>query len=165
MRLSLADFRIIKPSLVEEETNYSKIKETKLAPPSSLVTLKAIDKVLKANGETQVKTIISSTKITESAVRRALKHMIEGGDVFKTKTVPIRYALTGTSTLLDEAKGVALKGKRVASNNKTGVAGVSYSEQAKRFVTSFGRGKVWRFDTLLDAVCKRRSLELNKGLT
>lgn len=50
--------------------------------------------------------------------------------------------------------------ERLPSNNTSGVLGVSWVTAKQRFVVTHGRGKAWAFKTLLDAVCKRKSLEL-----
>lgn len=85
-----------------------------------------------------------------SVVTRFMRHY---GDLITVNSV---HTLTGTDIYLNQAKS-----KKPRSN--TGVVGVSFNKKTKCFVCSHSRGVAYTFKTLLDAVCKRRSLELSGG--
>lgn len=161
MRLDFAALTRMRPSK-EDKTPYKKHTKGVITKAAKMADIKSIEAALKEIGPMRVVELVTKTGISQAAVFRTLTQMTEKGDVFKPENTQFIYALTGTTVLLDEVNTKykdTFKGRGRQYNNKSGIAGVNFSTINKVWVTTFGRGKVWRFNNLFEAACKRKSLE------
>lgn len=102
------------------------------------------------NGAMTTSQIVQASGASLPTVLLVLKFMRNYGDVITAQGI---HTLTGSTKLFDEYKG------KVSKSN-TGVTGVSWVASTQTFHCCFGRGVNFYANNLLDAVCKRKSLEL-----
>ena len=146
-----------------KEFSYPKGKSP-LVPPGDTTVQKIIKALIKDIALT-VSELVIATGVSTPTVYRALKFMGIDGLVVSQQTstsggrAPARYNLTGVdvSGILSE---VVVNPRPMQSNNTSGITGVHFNIAAQKWIVTYGRGKNYRFDNLLDAACKRKSLEL-----
>ena len=119
-----------------------------LGIPPGYNTVKKIQDMIKSP-MTQLE-ISEESGFNRSTVGRAINHLRYEGDLISKES---HHELTGTSNLLGK-----LESTKCRSN--TGLTGVSYNKNDKKFKCSYGRYTGFNYSTLLDAACKRKSLEL-----
>ena len=147
-----------------KEFSYPKGKNP-LVPPGDTTVQKIIKALIKDIALT-VSELVIATGVSQPTVYRALGFMDRDELVVSQPTsssggrAPARYNLTGVdvSGILSE---VIVRPRPMQSNNTSGITGVHFNIAAQKWITTYGRGKNYRFDNLLDAVCKRKSLEVN----
>lgn len=100
------------------------------------------------------KEIALATGLSGPTVTLVLKFMRHYGDVESKKFV---NTPTGTTKLLVEY------GPKARPKSNTGVTGVTFVARTKTFHCCYGRKISIYYNNLLDAVCKRKSLELQHG--
>ncbi len=118
-----------------------------------------------ALGAMTISQIIKETGISQSTAYKYTSRMSDEGLINQT---PVEgtggrgaafFSLNGTdpATIPDiiHQSGVRVMQK----NNKTGITGVHFNKETCRFFATFGRGSAYPFSNLLDAACKRKSLE------
>lgn len=143
--------RLLQSFVNTKKVNKKVIDDTDLsAKKPSFKVIEKITKALNQPGTNNQITMI--TGLSYSIVSVAVRFMRHHGDIVTDGSV---HTSTGSNNLLDE-----LKVNHVRSN--TGVTGVSFNKRTNVFSCSYGRGVFLTFNNLLDAVCKRKSLELSK---
>lgn len=159
MLLNLEALNYLRPKNTGMKTDYSEVFAPK---PISKTTTEKVVTALSENGVMRVCELIKETELSHAAVYRTIKVLKLAGAVTKVSSRNSAYVLSDHISLEDELKkgrNSLYIGRRLQSNNKLGITGVSFNAVSKRFITSFGSEKTCGFDNLLDAACLRISLE------
>lgn len=165
MRLDFNAFMLMKPRTIKARTVNDESKPAKPNRPSKLTITKVMDAL---DGSTAMcaEEITNESGVSQSAVYRSIKVMKEN-KIIEVVFVPRKggrgteyFRLTGADIGNIPEKLVTKQFNRMQPNNKSGVSGVHYSKGRKRWVCTFGRDIRIICDSLFDAVCARKSLEL-----
>ena len=97
--------------------------------------------------------ITELSAVTYPVISVAIRYMIAYGDILSSGGKSKINTLTGSTKLIDELSALPHR-----SNMK--VTGVSFNTKSHLFHVSSGRSANFTFNNFLDAVCKRKSLEL-----
>lgn len=129
-----------------------KVKDEISKPTCQSVGYSTALKIVQSiSGAMTSREICNASGISQSTVSRAITHLRYAGDL---TTDGRMHTLTGTNKLLTELE-------LIKPRSNTGLTGVSFSKSNNRFQCSYGRHTFIAFDNLLDAACKRKSLENN----
>ena len=165
MRLDFNAFKLIQPNK-NNQKEFSGPKEVMPVVQPAKTTIQKIIKALTGDVSMNVLEIVDCTGISQPTVYRTLGCMIAKGLAIKTPPIKgkvkqaARFNLTGAD-VTEIMQPSRPKPRAVQKNNKSGLAGVHFNKATSRWITTYGRGKNYPFNNLLDAVCKRKSLEVN----
>lgn len=158
----LKELRLIKPiGSVDNYYSGSGYKETR--QEASVRIAQMIIDVVKRYGPISIEQIVSMCGASQAGTHNVLTKLKKEGKVTVTKDKePGKYKKCSFYTLVDEKDWpVGHQAKLVRKDNSLGITGVCYNKARKRFNVRLGKSKIYRFKTLLDACCKRKSLELS----
>jgi hypothetical protein len=164
MMLDLKALRLIKPK-VSTKSVYIKRDIRPVIPPSRNTALLVIE-ALTTKAMT-ISEIVEVTGISQAAVYRTVDCIVDKGLANKTlvKGVGGRGAAFFSLTSDNPSKIPDFiyqdKPRAMQKNNTSGITGVNFNKKTGRWFATYGRGYGQPFSTLLDAACKRKSMELN----
>ena len=166
MRLDINSLKIIcNDSTVskKDESTYavdSSVNKSVRSTPSKILS------ALANNIAMTVKQLACVTGVSQPAIYKATTKLKSNGDIEKIH-VPktggrgVHYfKLFGADACNIPAILYRKKDRVKQTNNKSGVTGVHFEKASKRWCVTFCKGKYQHFNNFLDAVCKRKSLEL-----
>lgn len=172
MRLDFNAFMLMKPRTIKARTVNEETKPVNFNQPSKLTIAKVMD-VLDGSTAICAEDIVNISGVSQSAVYRSIKVMKENKNI-EVVFVPRKggrgteyFRLTGADIGNTPEKLITKQFNRMQPNNKSGISGVHYNKEKRKWVCTFGRGVSLYFNNLFDAVCKRKSLELtiNQGVS
>ena len=169
MRLDFNALMLIKPDITRKGYHVSKSEAAPVKSPSKN-TIDQVISALKKHGAMNVSQIVDATEISQAAIYRAVNRMVDKGiaEAIKVERECRRstthFNLKGVDLDLVSSGLYPIKKRVMQHNNKSGLIGVHFHKSSDRWFSTFRKTKPISFNNLLDAACKRKSLELTDGL-